>query len=941
MADDKKPMNRLDFGESEIERIGKSFERMPLTERRMQDAYSRASIQMNALSRIPNDVIAGSRSLSRILTTAPNTMQRAEDSLSRSLESRIERSNLQAMNTMERRFSPSSISGMVSSMSRDPSMNMSGIGMAGMPYSDLSTERDKIQRQLQILGRQSADAAGRLFSERGMDQSQMMRIDLKSGAASRLVGQLASVESAMKLQESQGLDPKSRTSRLFGAVNDAQNQMSAESIAREIRDSGGISIKGRDDTIKRGDIGNAIVSESKILIEAFKGLEAAVKRGEKDLSSYNQKIEDAADNIDKLKKAQGSSDERRGSTLGYLNAAGGAFNAIGGAAQQILVGQRMQQIQNASGFANLANTQYDMYTKARGGDIASQLALSQFGGADVFGSEMRQGTKISQGAYLVSGAAQTAAGGIQMSEGFKNAPTLGYMNSGVGNNLAQGGQNVAQGLATTAVTGMDMLRGTSAEAARLAGIQANMQARMAIQQVGARQSQGLRNFYTGLDVVGQDMGGRSSGFIQDAISGQNLQRMIGARLSPEQFTQMSQFGAANMGSTFDVNQVFGARNLESRGFGSMQTNMQRMATLAGAGANNPQEGMESILSVAVAKGLDSSKSINAMVDNTASITSQSLGAALGIDTTSATSSLLANAMNPMLGNKEFAISRAMTAQQLANAAMTDTSVSFTGMSNTAGLQRALGIGGIEALGLQSVDLATLKSLKTPKDAAAFFRDQGVNISESQSSKALDIITKEKQTQLLRPAITSEGLNAGDIADKMRQGTLTEAERAAVARGARRQGYSGFTEFNQVFNGVSAPNVSGAVGKDLAEGKGPTDLKKQMDELRTSGFKQLSEAATTASDDLKKFGGALKVFTDLQNKFEKDGDKNEREFSTAAGKMAADFSAVVGDFGKATTQYEKASAAMFKAAGLISNGMSLVPESLTNTLNQIKGSSRGN
>jgi hypothetical protein len=260
------------------------------------------------------------------------------------------------------------------------------------------------------------------------------------------------------------------------------------------------------------------------------------------------------------------------------------------------------------------------------------------------------------------------------------------------------------------------------------------------------------------------------------------------------------------------------------------------------------------------------------------------------------------------------------------------------MANTAGMQSALGkagvnIGGTQAIALQSVDLATLKALKDPKEAAAFFKDKGINIDESNAGKALDVITREKQIQMLRPVVTSMGLNAGEITDKMRAGTLSREEQMAINNGSVLAGYSGGKQFGLTFNGVTAPNAAPGSAKPSAD---PNDVKNQADFLSTSGFKQLSEAALSASTGLGGFTKALGEFMNLQKGFEVGGANNEDEYAGSAAKLSKDFATVAVKFNTAGSNMVTASLNMLEAARLKSNGLALVPNFATDMLNQKKG-----
>lgn len=948
MADDQNKSNRPPmngFGMSEIDKIGQSAYSIPKSEQEQRIRATTARTQMNALQDLPDDVILGSRALTRVAQNAPNTLMNAEQRIRSSVNSRLERSNAQAVNAIGREYSDSAINGQVRGLYDSPVYQNQALTMMNMPYEQMSQRRQAISGQINALGASSADAASGLFTSRGPRRDLANQISGNAQSANSMVQELAGIDLALKTRRQSGSDPLSKFERLNSIGKSAEDYISARSIGQEIN-SGGVNINrgGKSERIDNGNIGMALAQEADNLKKALSDLANSAGKSAEDLDKMRRVAEESAENFDKLSKASGGAGSGRNNTIGYLNATAGGFNAVGGGAQQIMINQRMQEMSNISGFAGMANTQYDMYKKARGGDIASQLALGQFGAADDFGAEMKNATNVVQGANAIGAGAQTGAGILQATT------TINPLENALSTSAAQANRqagilNSVQGGVNLAVIGSDVQRGTSAQGNRLAGVQAQLAARQAINAVGSQQAQGLRDFYTGLDVVGQNMGGKASSFIQNSTSDSNMQRMQDARMSPEQYLQSAKFGAENIGSTFKDDQIFAARNLESRGYGSAIQNMGRQAQLSGAGANNPKEALEGVLSAAVTAGLQGSPAINAMVANTAVMAASSSGAAVGIDTTAATSSMLGAGINPGMANKEFAIQQAMSAAELTKTQTTNKDVSYYGMVNTAGLQDALGkkginINGDQAINLQGVDVNTLKSLQNdPKRAAEFFKDKGINIQEGNANTAVGAVLREKQLQIIRSATTTQGLNAGDILDKMNAGTLSDKEKAQVASGAVLGGRTGFGELEREVKGVTVANAVPGAGEDLTGKPGPDDLKKQMDLLRTSGFKQLTEAAATASTQLGGFAKAVKTFNDLQTKFEKDGRANENEFTGAASKMAKEFTVSVGRFDTATTKYEEASAAMMVAAGLFSNRNPVKPAFMDNK-NQTAGSTKG-
>ena len=935
---------------SELERIGARASRKGIQRTQLEDRIRSEGKSLNSLmdlgrsnpelrdSPFYQEQTSGLQESIRGIRGKMNSL----DSTARS------RAEVEASNYISRQFSGSAIGKQSSSMQREAATQNRAFSMMGMSYDQLQGQREDVLADIRVRERNAQNEVKGMFSGRGqVDPEKSAALGVMMGGTSDHIRQLATINAAQTLQRASGSDPLSKVKGLGEMGATANSILSAESIAQEVRGGGiGISSGGKMGTVANEDIGKEIITQARALSQALKELAEGAGKTDEELQKLRTTADESAANLDKLQKAEGAGGGGgRGTIMGYLSGAGGAFNALGGAAQQVMVNQRMQETANIGGFAGLANQQYDMYGKARAGDVASQMALTQFGDANQFGMEMKRGTNVAQTAYLASGAMQTVAGGMQVAEGLKNAPTAGYLNSGVGNNLAQGGQNLIQGAATLGVTAADMARGTSAQAARLAGIQSNMSARQAVNYVGARQAQGLRDFYTGLDTAGQEMGSGAGSFITNAVSGDNLQRMQAARMSPEQYVKLSGFGASAMGSTFSGNSVFGARNLESAGFGSMQTNMSRMATLSTAGGNNPGASMQGVLEAAFSRSLDSSKALNMMVENTAAMAQGTSAAASGIDVTGATATMLAAGVNSNMGNREAALQQAVEAAQLTGGITTNRSATFSGMVNTAAISQKTGVSGVEAIIAQGLSIQEFKAMQGagPQKAAEFYKNQGINISSDKADEFTNEMLRQKQMQIMRDkGIALNIKNPAGLLDRVNSGTETGADTFALAQAASLSGYKGGAgQIKREILGVTAQNSQEGMDKaSAAFGGSGDDIKKQMDALRTGGFKQLTEAAASASKDLEKFGGALKVFTDLQNKFEKGGMDNEKEFSTAGSKFAETFSASTSLFRDSVSDFDRAVQKLSNSAGLRSNAIPAVPNFVTDGMNQLKGSTRG-
>lgn len=866
------------------------------------------------------------------------------------------RAESEASSYIGRQFGGTAINGQAGSMQKEAAVQNRAFSMSGMSHDELAARREDVLADIRVRERNAQNEVKGMYSGRGqVNPERSAAIGVMMEGTRGNIRDLATINAAQTLQKANGNDPNAKLRNLAEMGNMAGGLLNAESIAKEVN-SGSVSISngGRAQSIGNGDINSEVMNQARALANALKELANGVGKTDDELAKLRATADESADNLKKLQDAQKAGGGGPGNGAAIAMGLAGGFNALGQGAQAIMVNQRQGQVSNVGGFANVANSQYDMYTKARGGDIASQLALGGTGQAKLFGNEMSAASNTVSSLGVAAGAAQAGAGIAQTSEASLQKGNL--LSYGMGNSTANtqalitGVQNTVQGATAATVNAMDMKRGVTAGANKISGYSATMEATKAINAVGATQAQGLRNLYTDLDVVGQGMGSKANSFIEEGGSDANLARMAKAGISPQQFAALSGQGVNDMGSTFSTSQVFGARNLEARGFGSAQMNMGRMGQLAAAGGNNPQAGLENVLSAAVTKGLDSSKSINDMVANTATMVSTSAGAAVGIDTTGAASSMLANSINPLMANKEFAVQQAMTAAEATRSATTNTDVSFTGMANTAGLQHNLSKAGIDisgsaALTVQGIDLQTLKSLQgDPGKAAKYFQNQGVNVTEKNADKFLATTMVEKERQIMRGGngggqATGFDLEALRIKATSKAGIApNSAEYLQMGEIAARQNRSGGAdEILRELKGVKAPNVAAGVGKGFTTEAGPDDIKKQMDNLRTSGFKQLSEAAQQASTGLGGFNSAVKTFIDLTAKYEKEGVQNEKVFATAASDFSKSFELSTGRFAESVSTFDKRMAQLVKVAGLNSNGNAYIPNGVGgDKLNENKG-----
>jgi hypothetical protein len=874
-------------------------------------------------------------------------------------ESHLNRANTQYANQIAQEFSSTAMNSLVGGQMYSTANIAASSAYMNAPAADLVAQQRQISERQLVYQHQAKGMAVGTFSGRTINtnqlgsEAQLKKIEDLHGQFRSDASTSAAIALEMERRKSFGMDPRSQQETSWKYRSQAlQNER-----IQGWQSTGQVNIadaeSGGSKSIKLGDITAQLKKEMDALAEDMKKLGAAT---DAERGAIESKVKARTDAIGTLNEAQAANNEGRGNRIAGLNSIAGTFNAFGAGATNLLVSQPMQQRSNILGAANLANDQYNMYKAARGGDVASQLALSQWGNAEKFGKQVSQGASISVGANQIGAGIQTVAGIDQAAMGIEQmgvqGASGGLLGSEAGTLTLAGVNNAVQGGLGYASSTMDAEKRLSANQAGIAGANLDMQARMALQKVGAEQAQGLRNFYTGMDTVAQGMGTGANTFLSNTTADANLTRMGKAGMSPEQFAAAAQQGVNDIGSTFDTEQIYASRNLERKGFGSTAQNMQRMAALAGAGANQPKEGMEAVLTAAVTAGLDKSKGLDTLVQYTAQMVQASSGAAVGIDTTAAAATMLGAGMNMDMANKEAALRQAATAAEVTRSQTTGVGANWNDMLATSGIRRRTGVSHTEAIIAQQFgDTATLKGLTTEASAAAYWKDKGVTSYEGSALDFNKKMLKQNQIELVRGK-TGSGLQTEDaekyvdIINKAGtdKGAIAALEKAGLLQSFNQtmatSGRTGGGEGIREILGVSKPVNDGGVGKGLT-GDGKSDnLKEQLDALRTSGFSQVAEAAASAATQLGGFKTALATLTTFTQQYAKDGTKNEEKYASAAGEMAkamtTEFKAVAVPFQEATTKYTEASAEMLKAAGLISNGMALVPEAMTSVLDKFKG-----
>lgn len=906
----KGPQNVVpDSGISEIENIGRRASRHTaedIAQRiRVAEAKRNISTYEAGLQSGPSEEIASL--IGRQLAAERKTVNSLEPRIALRADTQRQRFTNLTQSAIERNFQESSVNGQAADFARSSTGQRFSLGAMNTPYEELEARRQRTVNQIGVLGQRASNIAESLYDESGrQDPQKLQQLQSIYSQRNRMVNMVGGIDAAMRAQRRQGLDPESRQDRLFDAGEKAQNTLFREAIAQELA-----SGKGELGGKSGNELKQREIQLSAQLVEALEKLKDTAGKSAEEIDKMKESASKTADDLEKVKEARaqsvgGGGNDRFVNAGNMLNFAQNAFNAVGNGIQAIGVNQRMAQTGNIAGYASIENQKYQTYKSASAGDIASQLALSQFGEAEQFGRSIRTAANVAVGAQIAGGVAQTAAGGVRIASTI-NPVENAVATSGAMAQRLQGAGEVVQGLSQTAVAGADMYRDVSGSGAAIAGVNAQMEARRQLSMVTATQLQGFRDFGVGMSQAAIGMGSRGGAFLDRTINKSNMESMVNMRISPEQMSQMAQIGVQQIGSTFNESQIFGARGLERSGFGTMQENMQRMTALASAGSNNPQAGLSQVLEAAFGKSLDGSKVLNMMVENTGAMVQQSAGRAMGMDTTAAASQILAAGVNTNDPNQEYALQRAMNAQERMKQIGTDTGVNFAAMSATARISKMTGLSGTEAIIAQQLDDSTLRTMKTmkPNELRDKLFDRGISVQEGKESQLVDTLIKARTITNIQggAAGLATGVDASTIADKLSRGEkLTQKEQLAYNQASTLNGFAGGAEAQRAATAVGAAGPNEATRASVADamaGKGGTDQQKTLDDMRTQGFKQLSQAALEATASFKTAADALKALGQMAKSVENIGDQGgEGKFKTAAADAA-------GSFGESTMKFKDA------------------------------------
>jgi hypothetical protein len=925
----------VDEGEllAQIRRIGQRSTKTE-TDTRYEESLRNAE---NTLAGVPAARAAGalnSQDASDISRQAQDTIVKETRRLNSSIQGSIQRGEAEARNVIRGQYSRPAMNRQITAAQKELGTQTGSFEYMNMAPHELEALKEQTYSELRQQERGVRSSVNGLFigapvSDIGsskyktaVNYEKASEIEAEIAKGKPLYQRLAKIGLAEKASRIAGTDPAS----VFGTTLERAEQASAFTRQQQYRDdlksTGAVNIGGK--SIAAKDMFSEFMKASKEAAEALQALKDKTGDAETNMEKLNSATTKAAE----LQKAIGSGGGGGFSRTQIAAAGASMINILGGTAQEVAINQRMGQMANITGYADLANQQYDMYKKARGGDVASQMMLMRMGEAQNFGKEMQTATGLVQKAQQAGAVVQGAQGYFQVAEGGTGKVVgAGGQLLGTGslstNEVIAGYTNIAQATGTGISVTSDIHRGVTSEANKLQAIQASMAAQQALLSVSSQQRQVVRDFSVGLGQAGMMMGGGDANrsFLSGSMTTANLNRMSEARMSPQQYAALAAQGAGEMGSAFNKEQIYAARGYERSGYGPAAEQMQRMTTLAGVGSNNPQAGLGAVMEQAFTKGLESSKAISMMVENTAAMAQSSVSMAAGLDITGASAAVLAGNMAGNTKNDVFDVKRAMTAQQVAKDVVTNTDISFSGMVNTSRIQRTTGLSGIdslEAAKLSKEDLLGLKG-KSGADIKAYMTQRGITTTESGAGGLVDQLLRNQVTTMFEGKGSAFSKNVNTSTRKQLEAStlagvgyaqLPEELKIAVGKLAQDKGVSGEEYYRSA--GIYTPDTTKARGKvNKAEaGKGGTAEQGDLDLLRTGPMAQLADAASSATTQLGGFSKALKALVDLQKGVEAKGVETEDKARDLAGKLTDE-----ANFGKEDIRlFNQSTALLTGAAG---------------------------
>lgn len=695
-----------DFGLADLGRLEEQYANEPAAFREMRLRARNARNAINAIDAMEN-ARPGSTQIDIFqeqLREAQRTKAKLEPRMALYKESARERVNAQAINVIGREYSERAINSYITNNQNSLENQVSGMNATWQGYGALAQQRTGILNQMQGLRQESMSAAGEYMQNRGVNPQAASTLQDNAGKMKDLANQLIPITLAMQQLKQQGLDPQGKQRSLINAGDKASGVLAYNALEDEMRSGKGLG------SLSAGDLRKKEAESAEKLIKALDELRNSAGKTKDELEQLNKNAESAAQEFGDISEARrmGSPGGGDGYKAGaaWATAVGQLANLVGNTIQEMAINQPMKQMGNIAGYANLENQKYDSWKAGNEGNMTERMNVAGWANAGEFGRQMANRAGWVVGARIGGGLAGGAAGGLQLLDAVASAgqgtvgSKLGIKDATTVQQLTGGALAAGEGISTALIYGKDAIQKISTSQAEIAANAQAMQTTRALNHIPGYQLQQYRDHLMHLNKGAMGLGTYAGTFMDQAGSSAFLDRMTGVGLGGAEMGQLSQFGAANMGSMFSADQALMAKHYENMGWGSSQENMQRMAGFASAGSQNPMQSMEKVLERAVGTGINSSKALNIIAENTGQLVEQDNFRGSGFDTTDTISRLILGAVDRKNTNQEFATRQAAETFKSEEGFKTNTSNSFAGYVAIARMQKDLGMDYASSVAMQ-------------------------------------------------------------------------------------------------------------------------------------------------------------------------------------------------------------------------------------------------
>jgi hypothetical protein len=618
-----------------------------------------------------------------------------------------------------------------------------------------------------------------------------------------LAQQAGGLQAAAHRKKRRGLDPLSMIEEGESIVSKEGSRLEGAQLAKDVASG---KYDRAEEEKKLNKSGEQLAKTLEKLTKAFETFDASssesietLATAEREFEKISKEYDHQAKVVKEIKNQGGSAGDSARQMLGVASAGVDAL-------RYQFVTSNVQQNNARAGYANIQNERFfDQLAATKGDAGALRRTMSGFHdyANDQFG--LYKGMSTGLGAADVAAQGADAYLSAYNAEGLFNPGNKAAEIAGKAGQAYKTGVGLAKGISqySDAASARDSIRALDT----------------ATNAVGDTAMQSFINYNQSM---GQALVGAGSAGGFDAVKGQ-LSALADSGVSPQEAARLFAQGSSQIGTSFlkNPNMMSRAGEMRSMGIMSAEQYLGGVGQLTQAGGG--QKDMETILSNAVARGVDNAKSISGMVAGITSLSSSM--ASEGVSNVAGNSQLFMSRLDALQGrglSEEMSQAMAMKGAGDISKMTSDTGLNIFTMQEQSGYSNQLSnISLAGRTNVQSVDHATLKSLQTKlakggeeaKQAKTEMMQLGLaEFSESDLGKAVGVKEDTIATRMAQAGGISYERAQGYVSGKIKVDDLSAAEQAAV----RMNTGSGILSYGNIGGTATSETATGAKGTDKAD-----------------------------------------------------------------------------------------------------------------------------